>query len=303
MRILLTGATGFIGSHLARLLTTTGHEVSVVIRPLADRWRIAEALPALRVIQHDLSEHAALRAELTAWPPDLCIHPAWRGWSGPSLTAEDNIWSLSVSLEFLRILFHVGCRRFVGVGTCFEYDTDVGTLAEDTPTRPRDLYGFCKHSLHVAAQHLARLGRMEVAWARVFHVFGPYDDARRLVPSIALSLLRDLPARVTPGEQVRDFLHVEDAASAIWAVARSGHCGAVNVASGTPTTVAEIAKEIGNVVGRPDLVRLGALPYRPDEPRRLIAVTRILRETIRWSPRHTLQSGLHDTVGWWKTRA
>ena len=302
MRVLLTGATGFIGSQMARLLLSGGHEVQAVIRPASDPWRISEMLPSLEVIPHDLAEHAAVRDRLAADPPALCIHLAWRGWSGPSLTAEDNVSSLATSLEFLKSLADAGCRRFVGVGTCFEYDTDAGVLTEETPTHPKDLYGFCKHTLCRAAQYMAGLSKMEVAWARVFHVYGPFDDERRLIPSIALALLQDRTADVTLGEQVRDFLHVEDVCSALWAVARSAYCGPVNVASGSPATVKTVAQEIGRILGRPDGVRLGALPYRAGEPASLAADVSRLRDTIGWRPRYTLVEGLTQTVNWWKAR-
>ena len=109
-------------------------------------------------------------------------------------------------------------------------------------------------------------------------------------------------ADVTLGEQVRDFLHVEDVCSALWAVARSAYCGPVNVASGSPATVKTVAQEIGRIIGRPDGVRLGALPYRAGEPASLAADVSRLRDTIGWRPRYTLVEGLTQTVNWWKAR-
>ena len=303
MKILVTGVTGFVGSQLARLLLAAGHEVHAIIRPSSDTWRIRDIYASLEVIERDLADHSGVREGLRSRPPEMCIHPAWRGWSGPSPTADENLSSLGVSLEFLRTLFHLGCRRFVGVGSCFEYETDAGILSEDTPARPKDLYGFCKHSLHVAAQHLAALGGMEVAWARVFIVYGPYDDAGRLIPSVTLALLQNRVAKVTPGEQVRDFTHVEDAVSAIWAIARSSCTGPVNVASGVPVTVAQVAQHIAAIIGKPELVDLGGLPYRPGEPKSLVADTTLLRERIGWRPRYDLEAGLKHTVEWWMRRA
>ena len=302
MRVLLTGATGFIGSEMARLLLSVGQEVQAVIHPASDPWRINDVLSSLEVIRHDLADHAAIRDRLATNPPDLCIHLAWRGWSGPSLTAKDNVSSLATSLEFLRSLADAGCRRFVGVGTCFEYDTDAGVLTEEASAQPKDIYGFFKHALSRANQYMAGLSKMEVAWARVFHVYGPFDDERRLIPSIALALLQDRTAEVTSGEQVRDFLHVEDVCSAIWAVAGSAYCGPVNVASGSPVTVKAVARELGRIIGRPEGVRLGALPYRAGEPKSLAADVSRLRDTIGWRPHYTLVDGLTQTVNWWKAR-
>jgi len=301
MKVLLTGAGGFIGSHLARLLVSSGESVTAILKPSSDRWRLAD-LQSLRTLDCDISDREYLQERLIEDRPDVCIHLAWHGWSGPSLTAEENLSSLAASAELLRAVADAGCRRFVGVGTCFELDTAAGMLSETTPAQPKDLYGVCKHSLWMAAQALSPIAKMEVAWARVFLVYGPFDDERRLVPSLALSLIRGEPARTTPGEQIRDIVHVEDAASAIWAIARSSYTGAVNVASGVPVKVAAIARQIGDIVGRPELLHIGALPYRASDPPVLVADTTLLRNTIGWAPRYDLTMGLTQTVEWWRAR-
>ena len=300
MKVLLTGASGFIGSHLARLLIASGQSVTAILKPSSSRWRIADLPASLRVLECDISDRAYLTDQLARDLPDVCIHLAWHGWSGPSLIAEENLSSLAASVEFLRAIADAGCPRFVGVGTCFEYDTAAGTLSESTPARPKDLYGVCKHSLWLAAQALSPIAKMDVAWARVFLVYGPFDDERRLVPSLALSLIRGEAARTTPGEQIRDIMHVEDAASAIWAIARSRHTGEVNVASGVPVKVADIARCIGDIVGRPELLHIGALPYRASDPAVLVADTTVLRQTIGWAPRYDLAAGLDQTLAWWR---
>jgi nucleoside-diphosphate-sugar epimerase len=302
MTVLLTGATGFIGSHLARLLVARGQDVVAVIKPSSSRWRIADVEHAVRVVECDLQNREAIVRAFPDGGPDVCIHLAWHGWSGPSLTAEENLSSVAASAELLRALVDIGCQRFVGVGTCFEYEAIDGILSETAPARPADLYGVCKHSVAAIAQALSHVSRMQAAWARVFLVYGPFDDRRRLVPSLTLSLLRGEVARMTRGEQIRDVLHVEDAASAIWAVATSAHVGPINIASGVPVTVAEIAGAIGAIVGRPELLALGALPYRPSEPKMLVADPRLLNEQVGWLPRHTLTTGLTDAVNWWRSQ-
>jgi nucleoside-diphosphate-sugar epimerase len=175
MKVLLTGATGFIGSHVARLLVAQGVHVLAVVKPSSERSRIADLVGSLHLIECDLGDRAILEARLREERPQVCIHLAWHGWSGPSLTAEDNVSSLAASLVLLRVLSDVGCRRFVGVGTCFEYAPG-DLLSEKTPSLPTDLYGVCKHSLAVVAEALGPVARMEVAWARVFLVYGPFDN-------------------------------------------------------------------------------------------------------------------------------
>jgi nucleoside-diphosphate-sugar epimerase len=300
-RVLLTGGAGFIGSQLARLLVREGHEVFAIIRPQADRWRIADIESELMVIEGDLRALPSLREQLVAAKPEICLHLAWRGWLGQA-EAIENLSSLSVSLDLLRMMPELSCPRFVSVGTCFEYDLAGGRLTETTPLRPQELYGTCKKSLFEVAQQFAAFTGMSMATPRVFYSYGPFEDVRRLVPSVALSLLKGLPARVTLGEQVRDYLHVEDVASAIWRVATSELTGPVNIASGEPVTIAEVATRVAGLLGRPDLLHLGALPYRQGEPMRILADTTTLRERLGWTPRFALEQGLIDTVGWWEAR-
>lgn len=301
-RVLLTGAAGFIGSQVARLLVREGHEVFAIVRPQGERSRIADIESDLVLIEGDLRALPALRDRIRACRPEICLHLAWKGWSGKA-EADDNLSSLGVSLDLLRMMPDVSCGRFVAAGTCFEYDLDHEGLAETTPLRPHELYGTCKKSLFEVAQAFSVLTGTSVVTPRMFYSYGPFEDVLRLVPSVALSLLRGETANVTPGEQVRDYLHVEDVASAIWRVATSDLTGAVNIASGEPVTIAEIAMRVGRLLGRPDLVRLGAIPYRPDEPMRILADATTLRQRLGWAPRFDLDQGLADTVRWWEARA
>ena len=300
-RVLLTGAAGFIGSHLTRLLVSEGHDVTAIVRRETDRWRIRDLETRVSIVEGDLRDLGALTEAIRASRPDLCIHLAWHGWSGRP-TAEENISSLSVSLELLRLMSAIGCHRFVTVGTCFEYDLDADRLKETTPLRPHDLYGACKKSLFEVAQEFSRLTGVRVLTPRVFYSYGPHEDPRRLVPSIMLSLLKGEPARVTPGQQLRDYLHVEDVASAIWAATTSGLTGAVNIASGEPVTIATIAMRIGELLGKAHLLQLGALEYRPNEPMRILGDASRLRE-IGWVPRFALDAGLVQTLAWWQVHA
>lgn len=302
MKILLTGVTGFIGSHLARIALAKGHAVAAIVRPGSDRWRIRDIEQRLALIEWDLGEQRAIEARLAADRPDLCVHLAWRGWSGSLATVDENITSLSIGLGFMRMVAGLGCSRFVAAGTCFEYDTTHPLLSETTPTEPHDLYGTCKRALFHVAQQFSRLTKMEIVWPRIFYSYGPYEDPRRLVPSVVLALLRGDSANTTAGEQIRDYLHVEDIASAIWAVAQSDFTGAINIASGTPVAVSRVVSEVGRLIGRPDLLRFGALPYREGEPMLIRADASLLRTRIGWSPRFDLVTGLAQTIEWWRSR-
>lgn len=301
MRVALTGAAGFIGSHLARLILGEGHAVSALIRPGTDRRRIRDIEARLSLMPGDLTDYDTVQRWLAEERPDVCIHLAWRGRYAAFREAEENLASLQGSLNLLRAVGTVGCRRLVGAGTCFEYDTSHAVLGERTPLVPHEIYGASKVACFLVCEQFCRLARVEFAWTRLFQLYGPQDDRDRLIPNVVLTLLRGEAAEVTKGEQIRDFLYVEDVASALWTVARSQFTGVVNIASGTPMSVADVVREIGRLLARSDLLRIGALPYRAGEPMRLQADASLLRNALGWSPRFDLEHGLQSTIDWWRS--
>ena len=123
-----------------------------------------------------------------------------------------------------------------------------------------------------------------------------------LCPRAINSLLRGQVCNLTPGDQVRDYLHVKDVAGAVCAVARSNLTGAVNVGSGQPVTVREIALRIGEQLGRADLIALGAQPYIPGDPMHIVADNTRLRQNTDWKPQCDLETGLRETIKWWRAR-
>jgi nucleoside-diphosphate-sugar epimerase len=300
MKILLTGATGFIGSHLARLLVNQGDEVYALVRAGSNLWRIKDIEAQLHVVQGDLLALEQMSAALENIRPEVCIHAAWDVEPGRYLTALENLSMLSASLHLASKLADMGCQRFVGIGTCFEYDLSVGYLAEESLTKPQTLYAASKLALQMVTEQLANITGMSVVWLRLFYQYGPYENRQRLVPAVICSLLQNQVVKVTKGTQIRDFLHVEDVVEAIWAVTQSNLSGPVNIGSGQPVTVQNIVAQIGTILNRPELILWGALAYNPSDPMFICANNRRLIENTAWTPRYDLEQGLRQTVDWWQ---
>lgn len=283
-RVLVTGATGFIGRHAPALLAERGYEVHAVSSRDADLL--------------DPSASAALVRELE---PTNLLHLAWYAEHGEFWTSPENDRWAEASLELLRAFADSGGRRAVIAGTCAEYDwSGDGLLSEDsTPLEPATRYGAAKHRLHTQASSLAADAGFSLGWGRIFFVYGPAEDPRRLVASVARALIAGEPAPCSHGEQVRDFLHAADVADALTTLLGSDVGGPVNIGSGEPTRIKDVVAEIARAAGRPDLVRLGALPANPGEPPRLVADVRKLRKEVSWKPRVSLAQGIADTVEWW----
>jgi nucleoside-diphosphate-sugar epimerase len=275
--------------------------VGALVRPGSSRRRL-EGLESLTTIECDLADRDALARALSSWKPDACIHLAWYAVPGKYLDARENLESLDLSLDLLEHLAQAGCRHVVMTGTCAEYDTDLGYLRESGPTRPVTLYGATKLSLGIiAAIRAAQLG-ITLSWARLFYLYGPDEDERRMVPSLIRALLERKPFKATSGRQIRDYLHVDDVASALGGLATAGASGTFNVCSGEPVRVRDLMATLGNLAGQKDVIRFGELPDRDWEPPFICGDSSRLRTATGWAPAYELEAGLRQTLDWWMSR-
>ena len=300
MRILLTGATGFIGSHVARLLTQRGHDVHAPVRPHSDLRRLQDIAPSLTMYPGDLRSLGEANSCLESIRPEVCVHLAWYAEPGKYLASMENVRVLRDSAQLAARLAELGCRRFVGAGTCLEYDPSLGYLSETSLAAPQSPYAATKLALYHALEAIRGAGAMEFAWLRLFYLYGPWEDDRRLVPFVISSLLRNEVAKVTLGVQVRDFLHVRDVAAAVVAVVEADVYGPVNVGSGEPVTVRDVITEIGALLGAREQVAFGAVEPRTGDPKFMCANNDRLVTNTDWLPSYSLREGLADTVEWWR---
>jgi nucleoside-diphosphate-sugar epimerase len=187
----------------------------------------------------------------------------------------------------------------VTAGTCAEYSWEEGgdgICREDaTLLRPSTLYGTSKDALRRMQESMARTLGFSAAWGRVFFPYGVGEPAGRLVPSVIDNVLGGKPAQCSHGRQVRDFIYVDDVARAFAVVLDSGYEGTVNIGTGQPVTIAEVARAAAEAAGRPELLELGVLPSRAGEPDVLLADTAKLRR-LGLLPRWTLAEGMAATV-------
>ena len=306
MRVFLTGATGFVGSHVARLLVRQGHEVHALVlggdaeEDLAKERLGAEGSQVVRV-RGDLLDPSSYAAVLEKERFEACVHLAWYANPKDYLSARVNVDLLNASAQLGARLVDLGCRRLVMAGTCFEYDVSFGLLSESTALRPRHLYSTCKRALFEVMSHLTASSATSFAWGRLFFLYGPHESRGRLVPAVIDALLSGEDARVTTGEQFRDFMHVADAAAAIVHVLEHDELsGPVNIATGQPVRVRDVVETIAGTLDMKDRVAWGAVQARPNDPAFVCADVTKLRES-GFRPNFDLASGLADTITWSKT--
>jgi nucleoside-diphosphate-sugar epimerase len=295
MRVLVTGANGFIGSAVARCLSNSGHDVFGVVRPQSTADRLAATLPADNIVRLDLDQNRAFDTLIAAIRPDCCVHLAWYVVHGRYQHAEENLHYLRQGIDLFSRLIAAGCPRIVGIGTCFEYDTSAECLDERSPTRPANLYARCKLELGHALEHLASRAGTEWAWIRLFYLYGPGEHPQRLIPRVISAVERGVPIELHGPEHIRDYLHVDDMAAAIGAVAACDLSGFVNVGSGVPVSVRRVVEVIAQASGRPAVIRQTGPPSVADPPF-LCANVDLLKRATGWVPSMTLEEGLRQTV-------
>jgi nucleoside-diphosphate-sugar epimerase len=301
-RVLVTGASGFVGLPVIAELASRGEEVHA----LSTRSSSLPSTLGVRWHRGDLGDERAVEALIDEVAPERLVHLAWYVEHGRFWSAPENVLWVERSLRLLRAFLRAGGRRVVMLGTCAEYDWSAaeGPIEEMTsPLEPAGLYGAAKDGLRRVAQAYAEQEGLELAWGRLFFLYGPREDPGRLVAAVIRSLLAGDTVETTSGRQRRDFLHVDDVAGAVVALLDSAVCGPVNIASGQATAVGEIVDRIAHVVGRPELVRRGALPDRRDEPPLLLADVTRLRDEVGYRPRWALADGLADAIRWWEEQA
>ena len=260
-RVLLTGGTGFVGRQILKRLLARECRVRMVVRKPVSAPKRVEQVPV-----DDLFAAPVPEIERLCMDVDVIVHAAWYAVPGKYLAADENLGCLSGTLSLAQAAIAAGVPRFVGVGTCFEYDLNGGYLRTDTPLAPTTLYGACKASAYLSLSRLMGKEGHSFAWCRLFYLYGEGEDARRLVTYIRSQLAIGKTVELTSGRQIRDYLNVEDAGRMIADVALGKAEGALNICSGTPITVADMALSIADEFGRRDLIKLGAKQSHPDDP-------------------------------------
>jgi nucleoside-diphosphate-sugar epimerase len=295
MKILVTGASGFIGSHCCEQLSALGYEVHAVSsKPRTDKsvqWHEVDLLDSQQIVKL-----------INTLQPTHLLHLAWYTEPGKYWSSIKNFHWVKASLSLFEEFYKFGGKRIVVSGSCAEYNWEYEKYYEEiTPLEPRTVYGTCKHSLQLMLSAYSTIKKLSFAWGRVFSIYGPYEHPDRLCASVIQALLRGHNIKCSNGALIRDYLHVSDVASAFVALLVSDIQGTVNIGSGFGIKLRDIVEKIEEKIGNDGLLEIFDGSRSLNEAPIIVAdITHL--DNIGWKPFYNIESGLDHTIDWFRKK-
>jgi UDP-glucose 4-epimerase len=291
--VLVTGASGFIGSHLCDRLKQIGATVHGISR--TSRAPIAEEI---HWWQGNLGDIEAMRRLFKEIRPDTVYHLASHVYGAPNLEHVLPAFhaNLHSTVNLLTVAAETGCRRMVLTGSLAEPVYEQG---EKFPSSP---YAAAKWASSAYGRMFHALYKLPVVMTRVFMVYGPAQrDLTKLIPYVTLSLLKGKAPKISSGSRMVDWIYVDDVINGFLSVAAASGIegGTIDIGSGNLVSIREIVERLQNIVNAGSLATFGALQDRPLEPVRIANVAEAY-SSIGWKPAMSLDAGLRTTMEWYK---
>jgi nucleoside-diphosphate-sugar epimerase len=299
MRIFITGASGFLGCHLAAELLNHDHVVGALVRPTTVPWRLTEFRERLTIVEGSLDDLAALREPLRSFAPDAVVHMAWRGVGNAECNSAVQARNVPDTVDVVSLAGEAGAKVFVGAGSQAEYGPYDRAIREQDITRPTTLYGIAKLASGLMAGQVCTERRMRFAWLRVFSTYGAKDADHWLIPTMIRTLRSGAHMALTSCEQRWGFLHARDAAAAFRLVLTNETArGVFNLGSPDAPPLRETVTRLRDLVDPGATLGFGEVPYRPDQVMVLSSDMSRLA-ALGWRPTVALGQGLRETVDWY----
>jgi len=301
MRIFLTGATGFVGSFVLRKLLSTGeHEISVLIRNPKKAWRIKDLLDKVEVVKGQLDKFSMIKSDLKDFFPEAIVHLAWEGVSGAERNDSSQWSNIIHTMKLVELANELNVKTFIGIGSQAEYGPCQNKIDESTATKPTTIYGASKLASQLLSERLCSQFEIRYAWLRLFSSFGPADNSEWLIPYLIRSLIAKERPKLTEGEQLWDYIFVEDVASAIATVLELKNAtGVFNLGSGDVYKLRNIIEKIRDLIDSNLPLGFGEVDYRSDQVMHLQADISKLNKATGWLPKSDFNSAIKKTVDWY----
>jgi nucleoside-diphosphate-sugar epimerase len=300
MKILITGAAGFVGAAVVSQAVSAGHDVVASVRPSSRMDRLAAVLPTITLIKVDLRDLDEVSVAMREQRPDVIVHTAWSGVDSKSRNDRSQITdNVQSSCNLIDAGVAADVRKFVGLGSQGEYGLLSGKISESDLPIPTSVYGAAKLAVLHLTRQIAAQSDMSFAWLRLFSTYGPQDNPNWLIPSLIETMLNGERPKTSLGIQLWDYLFIDDVARGIVAAAVASDAkGVFNLGSGQPIAIRAVVEQIRELVNPGLELVFGEIEYRPDQIWHMEADISRLTAATGWRPSVQLRSGLEATIAW-----
>lgn len=302
--VLITGGSGFIGANLTRKLLSQRYSVSHISKKSSDLWRIKDILDKVDVYHADLLDQKKLTKIVNRIKPEFIIHLATYSDYRNQNSVEDMIdVNIKGTLNLLLASRDINYKLFINTGSSSEYGIKNKPMSEKDLPEPVSFYAATKASATILCQVFAKEYKKSIVTLRPFSVFGPYEEKSRFIPTIIKAILENKPIKLTPGNQRRDFIYVDDIVDIYVKTMNeekklSGQV--LNMGTGIEYTNDEVVKTLFKITGKRTDIEKGAFPVRLwDTPHWVADITKTKR-LLKWKPQFDLEKGLRETYLWFK---
>jgi nucleoside-diphosphate-sugar epimerase len=301
-RVLVTGAAGFIGANLVEALVSAGADVHALVRPSTDGFRLAGLAGRFAMPIADLADAPATRSVLRSVRPEIVFHAAapTGHYDAPDARSDGLKKTLVLTASLCSAIREAGVARLVHFGSSLEYGAAIEPLSEARALTPTTGRGAAKAAETQMVRQFGAEGRVAVVIVRPFSVYGPWEQASRLVPTVMRAILTGGELRLTRPGIRRDFVFVRDVvrASLLAALSPGASGETINVGSGrqwTNEALVDLAQRVAGVTIR---VVPSAFDTRPVDTDHWVADVRKARAVLGWAPAYDLEQGLAETYRW-----
>jgi nucleoside-diphosphate-sugar epimerase len=297
MNALVTGATGFAGQPLVRRLLSHGGQVTAIVRPGSPYRNSLPQHTRLTIVEADLDDFEQWPSILGSSHADVFYHLAWKDVRTGNRNDVTQVNNIEPAVKSVALAREMGCGCWIGVGSQAEYGVLNRRISEDDPVNPTTIYGASKLAACMLAQIVGRQVGIRTVWIRIFSAYGPGDRSKRLLDYVIENLLERKKPLLTAGEQLWDYIYIDDVVEALVAVALAEQAsGIYNVGSGQARVLRSVVEELRDMIDPHLPLGFGEKPYKADEVMHLEAdIEKIIKDT-GWQPSVPLSRGLRVLV-------